>query len=246
MRPSRIAVIGMGRSGTSKLMEMLTLSGLNSLGIDGKYEHPGVRGVNDALLQQEFGARRGLPYGRLPAGPLILKREWHMRADRQLAAMDEQARRIGVPSYAFKDPRVTVLGEMWLPHCDAVIGIVRHPSDVMRSYINRKWIWGFNRQHLALNYWSRFNVALLRTQQLLQSKARFWLLDYNSDMNVQYTRLCAELGLDVTLEILSLFREKPSYNRAPICDPATLWLYETLRERCNLLDNKPAPTRSVT
>lgn len=51
-----------------------------------------------------------------------------------------------------------------------------------------------------------------------------------------HARLCAELGLSVTLEILSL---------APICDPAALWLCETLRERCNLLDRKPAPLRSV-
>lgn len=52
MHPSRIAVIGMGRSGTSQADENADAKRSQlSLGIYGKYECPGARSISGALLQ---------------------------------------------------------------------------------------------------------------------------------------------------------------------------------------------------
>ena len=69
----RIAIIGMGRSGTSFLTRFLGKSGVYLGELPnkfGKYEHPLGRGINEEILAECFGAREGLPYGRLPTARL--------------------------------------------------------------------------------------------------------------------------------------------------------------------------------
>jgi hypothetical protein len=77
----RIAVIGMGRSGTTFLTEFLSKCGVFLDNVNWVYEHELVRLINDSILAQQFGAVEDwLPYGKLPKQEIELSEYWHQMA----------------------------------------------------------------------------------------------------------------------------------------------------------------------
>src|SRR3990170_4005600 len=130
-KTKRIAVIGMGRSGTSFVTNFLAACGVyvDEAGPE-KYEHPMGRRINDTILEEEFGAKKGFPYGKLPEGRIEVPEKWHKEAEEFIEFMDERAEKAGISAYwAFKDPRTTVLHELWVHHFDIVIGVFRAPEE---------------------------------------------------------------------------------------------------------------------
>ena len=118
----RIAIIGMGRSGTSFLTRFLGKSGVYLGELPnkfGKYEHPLGRGINEEILAECFGAREGLPYGRLPTAEIDVDERWRPRVAEFVEYMDRMATSNGASGYwAFKDPRTTILHSLWIDDFD--------------------------------------------------------------------------------------------------------------------------------
>ena len=111
----RIAVVGMGRSGTSYLTEWLERCGVFVGHVNWAHEHPLARLINDTILEHDYGARPGLPYGELPPAEITVPEEWHANAGCFIRSMDSLAREAGARTWAFKDPRTTLLHTLWIP-----------------------------------------------------------------------------------------------------------------------------------
>jgi len=77
----RIAIVGMGRSGTTYITEFLGKCGVFLDEVNWAHEHEMARLINDTILAQEFGARPGLPYGRLPTTEIELSITWIHRLE---------------------------------------------------------------------------------------------------------------------------------------------------------------------
>lgn len=190
-RPARIAVVGMGRSGTTVVMELLQASGAFLDEVNWAFEHDEARAVNDAYLAERFGARPGLPYGRLPDDEIeVPDSTWRERARSFVEAMDERS---GGRPWAFKDPRTTVLHDLWLEHFDVVLGVFRRPDSVVESYMAQGWIKGLRPRRTALRYWERFNRSLLTILDAAGDR-RTYLLETASDLVAQLDAVNAELG----------------------------------------------------
>jgi hypothetical protein len=193
----RIAVLGMGRSGTSYLAELLSACGVFADGVTGKHEHELGRLINDTILAREFGARPGRPYGRLSREEIVLSGHWERMAGCFVQYMDARAASAGNGAryWVFKDPRTTILHHIWAPHFGVFVGIFRAPQDVAASFIGRGWIRGWRRSRIALEYWKRFNQSLLHLHRTVAPTKRFLLLDYDGDLDRQTAALCERLGL---------------------------------------------------
>jgi len=209
MNIKRIAVVGMGRSGTTYITEFLGKCGVFLDEVNWAYEHELGRLINDTILNTKFGARPGLPYGELPETEIELPEYWHKMAQFFIKYMDLQLLSKGnntnTQYWAFKDPRTTILHCIWLEHFDVIIGIFRAPQEVVDSYIGQGWIKGFWKKRIALNYWRRFNLSLIHIYHTYRQKKQIYILDYNDDMITQTEILCEKLGLEVSNEAKSLF-----------------------------------------
>jgi hypothetical protein len=215
MTRMRIAVIGMGRSGTTIVTEMLGRSGVFLDEVNWAQEHETARLVDDTYLAQHFGACAGLPYGRLPDDEIrVTDDAVRTQAAAFVDLMDERA--AGRP-WAFKDPRVTILHDVWLEHMDAVIGVFRRPDEVAQSYLKQKWIGGWRKRRAALDYWSRFNASLLHILDQPGPPSSF-LVEVSPDLPHQLETVLAELGLTLSPDAVAGF--DPS--RQTQADPAQL------------------------
>jgi hypothetical protein len=135
-----ICIIGMHRSGTSMVAQLLHQAGLflgsadqllgaNSGNQDGHFEHQGFFKINEELLKH-FGASWQFP----PK----LERGWER--DDSLATLFAEARALlqtfsGKSSWGWKEPRTTILLPFWkslIPSLRFVI-CVRSPLDVAKS-----------------------------------------------------------------------------------------------------------------
>lgn len=233
----RIAVIGMGRSGTSFITQFLSECGVYVDEVGDKFEHTLTRQINDAILEQEFGAKHGLPYGKLPDAELELSEKWHKKTKEFIAYIDAQAAEKSTSPYlAFKDPRTTVLHTLWIDYFDIVVGIYRRPEQVVESFLSKKWITGWRAQRTALNYWMRFNQSLLHVAAQRGGKPMF-VVDYNADMNAQTARLGAALGLPVPENARAVFNpERNHFGEAkPLHDAAADAMYARLQQLRNLM-----------
>ncbi len=207
----RIAVIGMGRSGTSFLTQFLSACGVFVDEVSDKFEHSLTRQINDAILKEEFGAKAGLPYGRLPAGEIEVAGDWHRKSREFIEYMDRRAAAESTSPYlVFKDPRTTVLHTLWTDHFDIIVGIFRRPEQVAESFLSKKWITGWRARRTALNYWMRFNQSLLHIWENRGAKPMF-LADYNADVNAQMIRLGKKLGLTVPESAVAIFDSKHNH-----------------------------------
>ena len=182
----------MGRSGTTIVMEMLASSGVYLDEVNWAQEHEDARAIDDAYLEHTYGARPGRPYGRLPREEIaMVPPDWHDRVGMFVAGMDERA--AGRP-WAVKDPRMTLLHDLWLPRLDVVIGVFRRPDDVVDSYLRQGWISGARKRRVVLGYWERFNQSLLHVLDT-PSGLRRYLVEASPDLAVQLGAVLADLGL---------------------------------------------------
>lgn len=193
-----IGIVGCGRSGTSFLIKILHANGVevgNCTG--GTLENLNVRAINDAYLADHFNAivRSGLPYGNLPHDEIIVTDE-HV----QLQAVDviENLKSRSVDYYAFKDPRTTVLHDIWIKHVDVVIGVFRNPHEVAESYM--KLLDPYYNESakqdgykVMLDYWLRFNQSLIHVFENT-NKPKF-MLEFDNTINVQIENLFQSLDL---------------------------------------------------
>jgi hypothetical protein len=206
----RLAVIGMGRSGTSFLARFLAKSGVyfgERPGAKlGKLEHPMGREINDGILAERFGARDGLPYGRLPEAEILVDERWQEKARAFLEYMDRQAEQEGVSGYwGFKDPRTTVLHSLWLDDFDVIVAVFRRPADVVASYLAMDWIHGMRRRAVGLRYWIRFNRSLLTVHERYAGEKPMYVLDFDADVPKQLATLCERLALPVEKAAFRLY-----------------------------------------
>lgn len=203
----RIVVMGMGRSGTTFLTEFLGKCGAVLGQVNWAQEHEFARLINDTLLAKEYKARPGLPYGKLPKNEIQPGDYWHDLAGCFVRFMDAEAKRAASAEYwAFKDPRTTVLHNIWLGHFDVVIGMFRSPYEVEASYLGQGWVKGWNPRQTVKNYWKRFNQSLLHVQQACKGKKPVYILNYNADIAAQTRRLCDALGLPLPAQAQALFK----------------------------------------
>lgn len=202
----RIVIVGMGRSGTTFLTEFLGKCGVVLGEVNWAHEHELARLINDTLLAQEFGAHPGLPYGRLPAEEIEPAGSWRQLAHCFIRFMDAEAQAQGTPAYwAFKDPRTTILHRIWLEHFDVIVGMFRSPNEVAASYLGQRWVKGWHRWQIVLDYWKRFNQSLLYIRDTYGSSKPLYVLNYNGDIAAQTWRLSEHLGLEITPEAAALF-----------------------------------------
>lgn len=159
-----VAILGMHRSGTSMVAQMLGLAGLE-LGPDeallpaspdnpdGYFEHAGFHGVNEAILGELGGG-----WDRPPAVP----QQWD-ESD-ELASFRADAARLvgsfeGTELWGWKDPRTCLTFGLWqqlIPDLRAVV-CVRHPLEVALS-LNRRGMFSFT---TGLELWRAYNERIL-------------------------------------------------------------------------------------
>jgi hypothetical protein len=211
----RLAVIGMGRSGTSFLASFLARSGVYfddvKLADKGKFrkaEHRGAREINDAILKERFAADANPPYGNLPADEIVLEEPWPSRAAAFVAQLDERAAAVDpAPAYwGVKDPRITVLHSAWLDKFDVLVGIFRDPLDVVESYLAQNWVHGDDPRGTALAFWTRFNQSLLAIPAIYPDKP-LHVVDFNADVPAQLETLCNRLELPRVEAAFDLYQE---------------------------------------
>ena len=193
-----IGILGCGRSGTSFLIKILHANGVevgNCTG--GTLENLNVRAVNDAYLAHYYNAtvRSAMPYGELPQGEIIVTDQTiHSHAKDVI----EDLKSTNTEYYAFKDPRTTILHDIWLKHVDIVIGVFRNPHEVSESYMKLLGTYyddstkheGYN---IMLNYWLRFNQSLLHVFENT-NKPKF-MLEFDETINQQIITLFDSLDL---------------------------------------------------
>lgn len=234
----RIVILGMGRSGTSFLARFLGECGVYFDEVSEKYEHSQARLINDSILAELFGARPGLPYGKLPAEEIQLSDFWHAKVNGFIEYMSSRAQEVGsAPYWAFKDPRTTILHSLWIQHFDVIIGTFRSPQQVMESYVSKGWIDGWQKHRQALEYWFRFNQSLLKIYENSQGVKPMYVMDYNGDVLAQTARLCSKLGIPLSDRAQALYDKKHNhFSTAPaLNNRKMIQMYESLRKICNLL-----------
>lgn len=238
LRLKRIVILGMGRSGTSFLTGCLAKCGVYVDEVSDKFEHTQSKLINDTILREHYGARHGLPYGKLPAGEIELPQAWHDKAREFVDYMEAQAHAAGASKYwTFKDPRTTVLNRLWIAHFDIIVAIFRAPEQVVESFLARKWITGWQRKRTALEYWIRFNLSLLEVWKQWHPEKPFFLMDYNADITTQLKRLCAELALPLSDDATGYFDQERNHfsGASRLKNARALQVYESLRELRNLV-----------
>jgi hypothetical protein len=205
----RITILGMGRSGTSFLSEFLDKCGVYADEVNWAHEHEFGRLINDTILAQQFGARPGLPYGKLPNKVLTIQQldYWKMLTAQMVRYIETCAQVEGASAWVFKDPRTTLLHEIWLEHFDVLIGMYRPPQEVIASYLGQKWITGLRKKRIALEYWKTFNRHLLEILRGYQGKKTTFLLPYDEHVARNCVQICEQLGIPVTPEARALYQK---------------------------------------
>lgn len=159
-----VPVVGMHRSGTSMVAQLLeaggvgfgpedALAGPDADNRHGFWEHRALREINEQLLSRFGGDWRNPP--RIPAGAL---------GDSEHDDLRERARALlhtlsgAAPSWGWKDPRTCLLLPFWLPLLPPdprVVFCLRHPADVAASLETRNRI----PAELAGFLWQEYNAC---------------------------------------------------------------------------------------
>jgi hypothetical protein len=161
---SGIAVLGLGRSGTAFVTEALEHCGAFVGRVNWAYEHKDVRAINDDLLTRFCGAQRGSrPYGDWQE--FEISDEARSAAADVVASLVAGARNHGTPWWAIKDPRLTLLTDLWLPHVEFVVAVFRHPAAAIASYLGHNFVRGPQAFEITKAYWLLFNRRLLQLQE---------------------------------------------------------------------------------
>jgi len=195
--PKILAILGMGRSGTTMLTRSLYKIG-TWVGKKGAYndnwEHYGFRGINDELMEKLFGAKMGvLPYGVIrELGKGEIPQRYYDSADKICQEERIACRENGFPYFVVKTPRSTILYDLWERNFDIVVGIVRRPQEVINSYIYYKFVSVDNAHEVVMTYWKEYNKRLLKIMQA--SDKEKYLLDFHGLVDEQFSALADRLG----------------------------------------------------
>jgi hypothetical protein len=199
---SPTCIIGMHRSGTSMVAQLLNLCGLN-LGAEdkllgpspnnarGHFEHTGFLEIDEGLLKH---------FGGSWDNPPILNPGWE--TDPSLQYSFEKAEKLidtfaGKAPWGWKEPRTTYLLPFWqklLPDLRYVI-CVRNPLDVARSLEKRDGL----SIPAAAQLWSQYTREAI---QNTEGRARIitFYEDYFSDRAGEVTRVAKFCGLETVGE----------------------------------------------
>ena len=195
---TKIVILGSGRSGTSYITRMLKDNGVHVGDVTGgTCENLDMREINDRCLKVMLNAetRSKLPYGIIPPEELNPPLEFRNVVDEYMNWVDQQYEPVfwkqGPPVlWVAKDPRTTLLNDMWTKHFDVIVGMYRNPVEVVASY--KKLLTSYYEDPLEaeanlIQYWKRFNKSLLHVFDTTD-KPKF-MFDFNQDINVQIKQL---------------------------------------------------------
>ena len=130
-----IIILGSGRSGTSFLSNLLHSNGVYAGSCtSGTMESVRVREINEAYLAKHFQGqtRSKTPYGILPDEEIKVEKEFQEYAKTYIEEMDATGGQWWDNSmnwWMMKDPRSTLLHDMWVKHFDVLIGVFRNPEE---------------------------------------------------------------------------------------------------------------------
>ncbi|MAE82037.1 MAG: hypothetical protein CMB80_04830 [Flammeovirgaceae bacterium] len=208
-----IIILGSGRSGTSFLANLLHGNGVyvgNCTG--GTLENMEVRKINESYLTKHHDGqtRSKLPYGILPNDEIKIDDDHREKATEFINQMDTHLNAtVGKSTWwddsdrywTFKDPRSTLLHDMWVEPCDIVIGVFRNPVEVVKSYMKLLDVYypGDQREEgfvNMLNYWKRFNQSLVHVFNTTDKPK--YLLDFNDNIDKQTSALFSALEIPRT------------------------------------------------
>ena len=201
-----ILILGSGRSGTSFLSNLLHANGVKAGECTGgTMENLKVRQINESYLSKYFQGqtRSKTPYGILPDEEIKVDEEFQEYSKNFVSDMNGSSSQWWDNStswWMMKDPRTTLLHDMWVKHFDVVIGVFRHPVEVTNSYVELLGVYYPDNKEEAydvmLNYWKRFNQSLLHVFET--SDKEKYLLDFNDDVEKQTKNLFSNLEIDLT------------------------------------------------
>jgi hypothetical protein len=143
-----IIILGMHRSATSMTSRALHLSKEVYMGYQfgngwdnpkGHYEHIPIIGINDDILKAAGG-----DWANPPSRESILKQrpKFERRIKNALEDLYQKAQENNMPSCGFKDPRLCLTIELYLPYLinPQFIGTFRSPKDISKSLNKRNQI----------------------------------------------------------------------------------------------------------
>ncbi len=239
-----VVILGMHRSGTSYVVQMLQNAGLY-LGSDlldkvapdnleGFGEAREVIEINDRILTRSGGSYLD------PPNQLIANADDNAAMAKFIASFD------GKQPVGWKDPRTTLTFPLWKPILGSdysLVACLRHPMNVARSLLARQAL----PLDQGLELWRLYNEKLL---EFLRKEPRIALIDFDVPARELVERskdLCHWLGLS-DKKIEEVFNPFLRHHREleTIANPDVASLYSQLREfaRKPLHDDGNANERS--
>lgn len=194
---SPVIVVGMARSGTTLISEMLHLAGTSMFaeGMDprydggNKYERVSCQDINLEILGVES----------IPAISTIWKRPLNDISEASLNALRKE---VGTAPWGFKDPRTTITYPIWRKYFPegSTIYTYRHHSEVMRHYFQaaKNANSALRRTRRAVRAWIFYNEQLLKNLESdKQADRRSALVQYEELMQSKelITRLQDAIGV---------------------------------------------------
>ncbi len=224
---STVVILGMHRSGTSAIAQLLHRAGLHlgsplstsatSDNLTGHWEAQKAVAINDHLLEYSGGSWFDVP--RLVTADAESNR--HIKAFLKTLARHQHA--------GFKDPRTTLTLPVWRRHLHdyRLVVCLRHPTAVARSLCARQG-WDFER---ALNLWVTYNERLV---ELCARKDEPLFFDFDQpeeQLRATASHICHELGLEWSDRVWQGFNSvlRHSVSDAPIDNRRAGHLYSELR-----------------
>ena len=183
-------VLGMHRSGTSCIAGTLQAAGLflgevstaEKHNQKGNRENGAIVSLHDDLLADNGGSWRD------PPAVVRWSRDHRIRRDAIIAELERTA-----PRWGFKDPCALFTLDGWLEVLPepTFVGVVRHPSAVVRSLETRRG----STLRGALGLWTRYNRQLAA----IRERHDFPIICFDAPVDeliASLKRLCASLELD--------------------------------------------------
>jgi hypothetical protein len=224
-----ITVLGMHRSGTSCLTQLLHRAGMylgtnlmtdvDRAALDGHFESYDAVHINDRILHLSGGA-----WDRVP--PALCGDD---EAAMQIATFLE--RLCQEPISGWKDPRTTLTFPLWKPHLRdyCIVAALRHPRSVAQSLEVRDGI----PVEDGLRLWYAYNARLLR---YAEQEPRLYWFDYDrseDDLLGTFQALCGQWSLRFTSDSLEAFNPLLHHHvhSGAVANPRIDRLYDALRQR---------------
>ena len=242
MGAKSIVIIGSGRSGTSFLSNLLHSNGVYAGNCTpGTLENTDVRKINDSYLEKYYNGitRSKTPYGILPDDEIVVNDEYQVKSLNFVNEMNSVVssnlknswwdNNIN-PYWLFKDPRTTVLHDMWVKHCDVVVGVFRNPVEVVESYMKLLGVYYTDNNMdegyaTMLNYWKRFNQSVLYVFENCDKEK--YLIDFNSDIEKQIKKMCR--NLDINVVNYNYDKNKKHHHSSKIQNKEVEMIYDKLK-----------------